>query len=312
MNSLRVFLWFLSVLVAVCLHAAEPRVIPDLGIKLMPIPAGTFTMGSPIDEPGHREDEGPQTRVVISHLLWLGQTDITQAQWRTIMGTSLLEQVRRSLADHKKDGDPSELAYNAADDTPMYYVNWEEAVAFCHRLTDRERAAGRLPAGYEYRLPTEAEWEYACRAGTTTATYAGDLVIIGAHNAPVLDDVAWYGGNSNIGYTGKGWDISKLAEREYPGGIAGPRTVATKKSNAWGLYDMIGNVLQWCGDWYAEKLPGGEVVDPRGPDSGSLRVLRGDSWINAARFSRAACRWGGQPESRTDTGGFRIALGAIR
>jgi len=203
------------------------------------------------------------------------------------------------------------LLFTASDNAPMFFVNWEDAVGFCNRLTERERIAGRLKSDYEYRLPTEAEWEYACRAGTTTATYAGDLVIKGRHNAPVLDDIAWYGGNSNIGYTGKGWDISKLAEKAYPGGIAGPRSVATKKPNAWGLYDMIGNVLQWCSDWYDDKLPGGEVIDPRGPDSGSLRVVRGDSWINAASFSRSACRWGGHPDSRRDTGGFRIALGPV-
>ena len=97
--------------------------------------------------------------------------------------------------------DPNELVYNTADDAPMYWVSWEEAVAFCRRLTECERAEGRVPAGYEYRLPTDAEWEYACRAGTTTATDAGEREIT---NAPVLDQVAWYRGNSNDGSRAKG------------------------------------------------------------------------------------------------------------
>jgi sulfatase modifying factor 1 len=308
-------------------YAAEPRIIPGLQLELMPISVGAFTMGSPANEPGHRADEAPQTRVVISHPFWLGQTVVTQAQWRVIMGTDLVEQARRLLADDslyfdhketlrdywhlKKDSDPSKMPLDVANDAPIYWVSWEEAVEFCHRLTERERAAGRLPPSYEYRLPTEAEWEYACRAGTTTATYAGDLAIKGKHNAPILDDIAWYGGNSNVGYTGNGFDLSTLPEKQYPGGTGAQRAVATKKPNAWGLYDMIGNVTEWCSDWYANKLPGGEVVDPRGPDSGALRVMRGACWINAARFCRAACRWSSPPGYRFHGTGFRIALSQV-
>ena len=128
---------------------------------------------------GRRSLMGRQTRVTISQPFWLGQTEVTQGQWKALMGTDVVEQVRRQLADDKlagnagqqlsqRDGvnrtnvsDPNDLVQNTADDAPMYWVSWEEAVAFCRRLTERERAAGRLPAGYEYRLPTEAEWEYA-------------------------------------------------------------------------------------------------------------------------------------------------------
>jgi sulfatase modifying factor 1 len=311
-------------------RAAEPKVIPDLALKLVPIPAGAFTMGSPKDEIGHFENEGPQTHVTISHPFWLGATEVTHAQWRAIMGTDLVEQVRRMLADDtlypisgkqqttrnffevKKDSDPHALVYYAADDAPMYWVNWDEASEFCHRLTERERAAGRLPEGYEYRLPTEAEWEYACRAGTTTATYAGDMVVKGTYNAPVLDAIAWYGGNSSVSYTGNGIDTAKVAGKEYPGGIDGPHAVGTKHPNDWGLYDMIGNVYEWCSDRYASRLPGGEVTDPAGPANGLGRVSCGSSWGYAAILSRSAHRDGHIPGLRNRNLGFRVELGPVR
>jgi sulfatase modifying factor 1 len=321
------------ILAACCfvpLHAAEPRVIPDLGLKLMPIPAGTFVMGSPATEAGRHDDEGPRTHVTITQPFWLGQTVVTHAQWRAIMGTDLVEQARRMLADdtrykisgkqqtlrdffHKtKDSDPRELVYNADDAAPMYWVSWEEAVAFCRRLTERERAAGRLPSGYEYRLPTEAEWEYACRAGTTAATYAGDLEIKGENNAPALDAIAWYGGNSSVGYTGKGATTADWPEKQYPGGIAAQRKVGTKRPNAWGLYDMLGNVWEWCGDWHADKLPGGSVVDPTGPASGSCRVIRGGGWYSPPQLCRAASSHWYSPSFRDRNLGFRLAFSSCR
>jgi len=255
---------------------------------------------------------------------------MTQAQWREIMGTDLVGQVRRMLADDtlysiggkpqtlrdfyhmKKDSDPSALAYNTDDNAPIYWVSWEEAVACCRRLTERERAAGRLPDGYEYRLPTEAEWEYACRAGTTGATYAGDMEIKGKYNAPVLDAIAWYAGNSSVGYTGKGIDTTSFVEKEYPGGIDGPRDVGLKRPNGWGLYDMLGDVYQWCGDWNSDALPGGNVSDPPGPTSGSFRAVRGGSWDYAAQFCRSANRHGVAPGRRSQNLGFRLTLSSVR
>jgi len=275
----------------ISLSAAEQRTVPGLGLKLMPIPAGTFTMGSPERQQG----DGPQTRVTISQPFWLGQTEVTQGQWKALMGIDVVEQVRRQLAEDRltgnqlswRDGlnrnvsDPHELVYNTGDDVPVYWVSWEEAVEFCRRLTERERTAGRLPAGYEYRLPTEAEWEYACRAGTTTATYAPDL-----------DQIAWYGE----------WE-------------AGPYAVATKRSNDWGLYDMLGNVWEWCGDWYARKLPGGSVRDPTGPSAGSTtaaggpgRVIRGGCWACSASNVNATVRIFQFPGQRESALGFRPAL----
>ena len=251
------------------------------------------------------------------------------------MGTGVMEEARQTVADNtlydfkskygpmtlrdyfrrqKKEGDlVAYLVGNVGDDVPMYLINWYQAVEFCHRLTERERAAGRLPAGYEYRLPTAAEWEYACRAGTTTATYVGDLDIKGAHNAPILDDIAWYGGNSSVGYTEKGGrDTTNWKEKQYPGGIGGQRVVALKKPNAWGLYDMLGNVCSWCSDWYAYNLPGGEVRDPMGPASGDLRVERGGTWFGFARWERAAKRFGEPPGFRDTDIGLRVALCPVK
>jgi len=284
-------------------------------------------MGSPADEPGRYDDEGPQTQVTISKAFWIGKYVVTQGQWKTLMGTDQVEQARRMLADDTlydfggeqpqtirdhlgatKDADPNAAIGNAGDNYPIYCVSWDEAVAFCRKLTEQERSAGRLPAGYEYRLPTEAEWEYVCRAGTKEATYAGKMEIKGARNAPVLDSISWYGGNSSEGYTGRGFSTADWAEKQYPGGDAGPRQVGGKQPNAWGLYDMLGNVNEWCGDWYADKLPGGSVTDPHGPEEGSDRVIRGGGWNEDARDVRAAARNGYEPGSRHHFLGFRVAL----
>jgi formylglycine-generating enzyme len=319
----------LATVISATLTGAEPRNISDLNLKMMPIPAGVFVMGSPANEAGRNRNEGPQTKVTFSYSFWLGQTEVTQGQWRTVMGTEVPTQVQRMLADNRlyflgekkketlrdyyheqKDGSDS-LIFDVADNAPIYFVNWEEATAFCRRLNERERAAERLPPGYEYRLPTEAEWEYACRAGTTDATYAGNLVIKGQYNVPVLDAIAWYGGNSSVGYEGKGRDTSKWAEKQYPGGIAAQRIVATKKPNAWGLYDMLGNVWEWCGDGYLDTLPGGEILDPQQPrsESGSGRVWRGGSYsYGSPGECRAASRTGAIATIRVSDLGFRVAL----
>jgi formylglycine-generating enzyme required for sulfatase activity len=241
------------------------------------------------------------------------------------MGTDPLEQARLMLADTSlyflggkertireriglpKDATPADAVGAMRDDLPMYWVNWFEAVEFCRRLTERERAAGRLPNGHVYRLPTEAEWEYAARAGTRTATYAGPIAILAPRNAPVLDAIAWYGGNSSVGYVGKGWETTDWEGKQYLGGTAGPRTVATKRPNRWGLFDMLGNVNEWVADWKA-PYAGGAVRDPTGPDQGELRVIRGGSWFNAARSARAADRDWSKPGRRFFGLGFRVVL----
>jgi sulfatase modifying factor 1 len=294
------------------LRAAEPRTVPDLGLTLMPIPAGTFTMGSP----GRNESNRPPTLVTISQPFWLGRTEVTQGQWKALMGTDVVEQVRRQLAEDRLAGkqlsrrevdranvkNPTELVRDTADDAPMYWVSWEEAVAFCRRLTERELAEGRLPEGYEYRLPTDAEWEYTARAGTTTMTDAGEMEIKGSANAPGLDPIAWDRGNSSEGYTGKATDTS-APEKQFPGGIAGPRAVATKRPNAWGLYDMRGNMWEWCGDWYSPKLPGGSMHDPTGPTVGIITAAGGPG-----RVIRAGVGIWQLPGQRESALGFRVAL----
>ena len=322
--------WAVGFSLALCaathLYAADARSVQGIGMVLMPIPAGEFVMGSPDTEVGHIPSEGPQTHVTIPQAFWLGKYEVTYGEWKALMDTDLVAQARLMLADDSlyvlggkertvrdrigisRDADPLDALGSTDDDVPMYWVNWYEAAEFCRRLTDRERKAGRLPAGYVYRLPTEAEWEYASRAGTTTATYAGEMEIKGARNAPVLDTIAWYAGNSSVGYRGKGWDTTHWEGKQYPGGNAGPRAVGTRLSNRWGLYDMLGNVNEWCSDWYVNRLPGGAVTAPQGPATGELRVIRGGSWYNNARSIRAADRDWSKPGRRFFGLGFRVAL----
>jgi len=221
--------------------------ISDLNLELVPIPAGRFAMGST----NGGSDERPVTQVEITRAFWLGKTEVTQAQWEAVMGSN-----------------PSRFK---GADRPVEQVSYDDALEFCRKLTERERAAGRLPSGYEYTLPTEAQWEYACRAGTS-GDYAGGL-----------DSMGWYEDNSG-------------------------HPVAQKQANAWGLYDMHGNVWEWCLDWYAGSLPGGTVRDPSGPSSGSDRVLRGGSWFDSASFCRSARRVSLGPGFRFYDLGFRLAL----
>jgi formylglycine-generating enzyme required for sulfatase activity len=230
--------------------------IPDLGLTLMPISPGTFQMGS---ASGGDSDERPVTRVTISRPFWLGATEVTQRQWQAVMGNN-----------------PSNFK---GENLPVEQVSWNEAMEFCRKLTERERAAGRLPEGYVYTLPTEAQWEYAARAGTT-----GDYGGTGR-----LDDMGWYTSNS--------------------GGSTKP--VGTKQANAWGLYDMHGNVWEWCLDWYG-TYPGGSVTDTTGPASGSPRVRRGGSWWGTADNCRSAVRFGHTPGNRFANLGFRPALAPSR
>ena len=229
------------------------HVIADLDIELIWIKPGTFTMGSPADEPGRNKAEGPQSRVTLTHGFWLGRTEVTQSQYEAITGMN-----------------PSRFRH-AAKLAPVEEVSWLDAMEYCRLLTARERAAGRLPDGHVFTLPTEAQWEYACRAGTTGA-FAGNP-----------DAMAWYKSNSG--------------DTTHPVGL--------KLSNAWGLHDMYGNVLEWCHDWYG-NYPRGERADPAGPESGYFRIARGGSW--RVDVFRSASRAGGSPGRRDYTMGFRLAL----
>lgn len=154
-----------------------------------------------------------------------------------------------------------------------------------------------------YRLPTEAEWEYAARAGSVASTYAGDLKILGERNAPILDGIAWYGGNSGVTYSG-GYDCHGWKATQYPASSCGPHPIQQKRPNAWGLSDMLGNVFEWCWDWYGEY---GDVrSDPQGPSSGTNRVFRGGAWSYDAGGVRAANRLSTRPGSREWFMGFRL------
>jgi formylglycine-generating enzyme required for sulfatase activity len=247
---------------------AEP-----VGLKGMVwIAPGTFTMGSPASEPDRSSDEGPLTVVTISRGFFLGNREVTQREYMGVMG-----------------GNPS---YFTGDlDRPVEQVSWNDALSYCEKLTQQERTAGRLPEGYEYRLPTEAQWEYACRAGTTTATAYGNSLSSAQANF--------------------------IGEYPYNGGAAGPRLGQTAKvgsytPNAWGLYDMHGNVWEWCADWYSGSYSGGSVTDPGGPSSGSRRVVRGGGWLNFfGRDCRSANRGGNDPSFWSFEGGFRTALVAV-
>lgn len=216
-------------------------------IAMVWIPPGTFLMSS-------THGAGDDTRVTLTHGYWLGRTEVTQAQWQ-----ALIERV--PLPSHFK-----------GSERPVERVSWDLVTEYCLNLTEREQAAGRVPEGYRYTLPTEAQWEYACRAGTT-GSFAGEVAAM-----------AWYNINS--------------------GGETRP--VAQKLPNAWGLYDMHGNVQEWCADWYAAYV-GGQVSDPTGPPFGQFRVIRGGAWRGSAGECRSAMRTFGSMASSHSVG-FRLAL----
>ena len=250
---------------------------PILGMEFMWIPPGEFRMGSTGSLTGYLEE--PVTQVRISRGFYLGKHEVTQGQWEAVMGSN-----------------PSHFK-NCGGDCPVESVSWEDVQAFIRRLNEWD-------GGGKYRLPTEAEWEYAARAGTQTDTHAGDLRIQGKRNAPLLNGIAWYGGNSGVNYEG-GWDCSEREEKQYRSERCGPHPVGRKAPNAFGLYDMLGNVWEWVGDWYGE-YPGGRVTDPVGPRSGSYRVIRGGSWFNYARYCRSANRNYNSPGHRYFNLGFRL------
>ena len=231
--------------------------IEGVGIEMVWMTPGTFTMGSPEEEWGRDKAEGVQREVTLTKGFWIGRTEVTQAQYEAVAGMN-----------------PSRFT-EVGPDAPGERVSWLDATAWCKKLTERERAAGRLPDGYVYALPPEAQWEYACRAGT--------------EGAPMyLEEVAWYEENS--------------------GGIT--HRVAQKKPNAWGLYDMLGNVLEWCRDWYGDYARTAET-DPTGPAHGYFRMARGGSWRVGAAVCRPAARAGGSSGRRDYTIGFRVGLCAV-
>ncbi len=289
--------------------APVPR-IPDAGgaepptdyrPAMVPIAPGAFTMGSPEGEAG-RFDRERAHRVRLTRGFLMAETEVTQAQYAALMGTN-----PAYFQGAPEDGR-----------RPVENVSWLDAVKYCNALSKKEGLAPAYAIEGEavtwdqsaggYRLPTEAEWEYAARAGTATATYAGDLDIRGEHDAPVLDDIAWYGGNSGSTHP-KAVDSSSWEEKQRPHERASTHPVKGKQPNGWGLYDMLGNVWEWTWDRYAAEYPegpaGAPLADPAGPARGAVRVIRGGSFYGRARWVRSAYRDSWSPGVRYHWLGFR-------
>jgi formylglycine-generating enzyme required for sulfatase activity len=240
---------------------------------------GEFIMGSPPSELTRTSWEGPQTEVTISKGFWIGKYEVTQGEYQEVMGTN-----------------PSHFTGDA--NLPVEQVNWFEAVAYCEALTALEQKAGLLTARYAYRLPTAAEWEYSCRAGTTTPFYFGSALLSGMANFDGTTEYPPCDGDPNSCANPDGINILHTMP------------VGSYQPNAWGLYDMHGNVWEWCQDWFSPSLPGGQLTDPQGPESGSSRVMRGGRWGNDALFCRSAGRGYLPPSSRNASDGYGIDLGA--
>jgi formylglycine-generating enzyme required for sulfatase activity len=253
-----------------------------VGVQMRWIPPGSFLMGSPETEDGRWDDEGPITEVALTSGFWLGTFPVTQGEFEAITGerpSKFTSCPDVSSFEHRAEWAGAVLAGSEWSRLPVERVSWYDAMRFCQALTERERRCLRLPVGFEYALPTEAQWEYACRAGGT-----------GMHPRDVAE-VAWN-------------EQGATAKQTYPVGL--------KDSNGFGLHDMLGNVSEWCADWFDERHHGGAVIDPRGPTSGTNRVLRGGGWNSANGFCRYASRSGVAPGGRHASIGFRLALGESR
>ena len=236
------------------------------GIEMVWCPPGTFLMGSPDDEEGRDVDE-TQHEVTLTRGYWLAKTECTQEQWESVMGSN-----------------PSH--FEGSSDLPVEMVSWEDAQEWLAKMKERHP----LPEGWEWALPTEVQWEYACRAGTSTATAFGDSL---------SSEEANFDGNYPSGGADKGPYLEKTVE------------VGSYVANGWGLYDMHGNVGEWCEDWYGE-YPSGAVTDPTGSRDGSIRVNRGGCWSFSGLSCRSAFRnWNG-PDLRISALGFRPAVSSTR
>jgi formylglycine-generating enzyme required for sulfatase activity len=252
-------------------HPPQPERKPEeiitnsRGMKFSWIPPGTFLMGGPTNEE-ERLPEETQRRVTLTKGFYMGVHLVTQEQWQAVMGTN-----------------PSH--FRGEKNLPVEWVSWEDCQEFIKKLRENDQKP--------YRLPTEAEWEYACRAGTTTPFYFGETI---------STDQANYDGNNTYGSGKKG----KYREKTTPVGIF--------PANAWGLHDMHGNLSEWCADWWPDWFdwygvyPNNDVTDPQGPKKGKCRVLRGGGWCSPPRQCRSASRGGGMPDGPSQATGFRLCF----
>ncbi len=225
------------------------------------IPPGAFRMGSPANEVDRASTEGPRTVITISRGFWMGKYEVTQGEYLAVMGNN-----------------PS---YNQGDpDLPVEQITWFDATNYCGQRTVRERAVGWIPTNCAYRLPTEAEWEYACRGWTATRFSFGD--------DPGYTNLAWYA-----------WYRDNSGGRTHP--------VGQRLPNPWGLYDMHGNVWEMCQDWYG-PYPGGIAVDPKGPATGTRLALRSGGLDREAGSARSASRNQQEPAYTNGSIGFRLVL----
>jgi formylglycine-generating enzyme required for sulfatase activity len=244
----------------------------DFGMNFNLIPAGTFMMGSPEAEMG-RDDDEIRHQVTLTQAFYMQTTEVTQEHWQAVMGQN-----------------PSRFQ-NCGLNCPVESVSWNDIQEFLTRLN------AQSDDGYTYRLPTEAQWEYAARSGGETAFCDGDITEPEG-NDPILNTLGWYVENSDAGYTGC-YEELRLDR------CLGPQPVGGKNPNAWGLFDMHGNVREWCRDWYSNS-PTGNDTDPSGPSSGEYRVLRGGSWYTDASVCRSASRFRDDPDLRYFALGFRL------
>ena len=240
----------------------EPTLTLDLGdgvkLELALIPAGKFMMGSPATEEYRQSNEDPQHEATLSRAFYMGKNLVTQEQYKKVVG--------------------SNPANFRAPQNPVEVVAWDDAQEFCKKLS--------ALSGKTIRLPTEAEWEYSCRAGSTTAFCFGD-------DDKQLADYAWYGSNPAV----EGCPPGNSNNVSHP--------VGGKKPNAWGLYDMHSNLWEWCQDWYGKYLPG-SMTDPQGPAQGTERIVRGGSWYGNSGNCRSAYRLRYIPTRRGGNVGFRV------
>jgi formylglycine-generating enzyme required for sulfatase activity len=254
-----------------------PELVNSLGMRFALIPPGIFVMGRSDEEASYPE-EVPRHVVEITRPFYLGIYPVTQKQYMTLMGDN---PSRFTTQDETIRAD----GITSTDDFPVEGISWQMAAEFCQKLSARTNES---KAAREYRLPTEAEWEYACRAGTTTVFHLG---------FPITSDLANFDGTEPLG----GWAVGPFLGRTTPVGSYPP--------NGFGLFDMHGNVNEWCSDWYDELYyQESPVQDPEGPETGNSKVFRGGNWWVHAVGCRSGFRAGQNPTNQTPNEGLRVAL----